>query len=187
MTSIGAKIFERIEFTNSNINTIDEINPISAGQSLGFDYLCTKQDYMDIVKEKDNVSVHYTGTLNNGEIFDSSKGREPLAFTVGAGMMIPGFDKAVVGMKLNETKKVTIAPADAYGEKQDGLVQKVEKSQLPADLQPEVGQQLASQLPNGQQIPVTVTDVAEDSITIDANHPLAGKELTFEIEVVTIN
>lgn len=142
---------------------------------------------MDIVKEKDNVSVHYTGTLNNGEIFDSSKGREPLAFTVGAGMMIPGFDKAVVGMKLNETKKVTIAPADAYGEKQDGLVQKVEKSQLPADLQPEVGQQLASQLPNGQQIPVTVTDVAEDSITIDANHPLAGKELTFEIEVVTIN
>ena len=142
---------------------------------------------MDLVKDQDAVTVHYTGTLDNGEIFDSSKGREPLAFTVGAGQMIPGFDQAVVGMKLNEVKTVTIPAEDAYGEKKDDLLQKIGREQLPEGMQPEVGQQLASQMPNGQQIVVTVTDVANESITIDANHPLAGKALTFEIELVSIN
>lgn len=142
---------------------------------------------MDKVKDKDKVSVHYTGTLADGEVFDSSKGREPLSFTVGEGQMIPGFENAVRGMGINETKTVTIKSEDAYGELREEMVQKIDKSQLPPDLEPEVGQQLASTLPDGQQIIVRVTDVSDSHITIDANHPLAGKELTFEIEVVSIN
>lgn len=141
---------------------------------------------MDIVQEKNNVSVHYTGTLENGEIFDSSRDREPLSFEVGAGQMIPGFEKAVKGMKLNETKKITIEPSDAYGELKPDMVQKINKEQLPPELTVHVGQQLTSQMPDGQQIVVTVKDIAEDEITIDANHPLAGKTLNFEIEVVDI-
>jgi FKBP-type peptidyl-prolyl cis-trans isomerase 2 len=142
---------------------------------------------MSKVKEKDNISVHYTGTLSNGEVFDSSANRDPLAFTVGAGQMIAGFDNAVVGMELNEKKSVTIPAEEAYGEVKPEMVQKISKEQLPPDLNPQVGQQLASQLPSGEQIVVTVAEVAEDGITIDANHPLAGKDLTFEIEVVSIN
>lgn len=142
---------------------------------------------MSKVKEKDNISVHYTGTLSNGEVFDSSVNREPLAFTVGAGQMIAGFDSAVVGMELNEKKSVTIPANEAYGEVKPEMIQKITKDQLPPDLQPQVGQQLASQLPSGQQIVVTVSEVTEEGITIDANHPLAGKDLTFEIEIITIN
>ncbi len=141
---------------------------------------------MDLVQEKNNVSVHYTGTLENGEVFDSSRDREPLSFEVGAGQMIPGFEKAVKGMKLNETKKITIEPAEAYGELKPDMVQKISKEQLPPELEVHVGQQLASQMPDGQQIVVTVKDIADDEITIDANHPLAGKTLNFEIEVVDI-
>jgi FKBP-type peptidyl-prolyl cis-trans isomerase SlpA len=142
---------------------------------------------MEKVKDNDKVSVHYTGTLQSGEVFDSSKDREPLSFTVGQGQMIPGFENAVKGMALNEKKSVTIAPEDAYGEVRPEMVQKINKSQLPPDLEPHVGQQLASQLPSGEQIIVTVKEIEDASITIDANHPLAGKELTFEIEVVEIN
>lgn len=142
---------------------------------------------MEKVKESDKVSVHYTGTLNSGEVFDSSKDREPLTFTVGEGQMIPGFEEAVRGMEVNESKKVTLSPENAYGEVKEEMVQKISKDQLPPDLEPNVGQQLASQLPNGQQIIVRVTDVEDDHIVIDANHPLAGEELNFEIEVVSIN
>lgn len=141
---------------------------------------------MDIVQEKSNVSVHYTGTLENGEVFDSSRDRDPLSFTVGEGQMIPGFENAVKGMKLNESKKITIAPEEAYGAVRPDMVQTITKEQLPPELQVHVGQQLASQMPNGQQIIVTVTDVTETEITIDANHPLAGKTLNFDIEVVKI-
>lgn len=141
---------------------------------------------MDLVQEKNNVSVHYTGTLENGEVFDSSRDREPLSFEVGAGQMIPGFEKAVKGMKLNETKKITIEPSEAYGELKPDMVQKISKEQLPPELEVHVGQQLASQMPDGQQIVVTVKDITEEEITIDANHPLAGKTLNFEIEVVDI-
>ena len=141
---------------------------------------------MDIVQEKNNVSVHYTGTLENGEVFDSSRDREPLSFEVGAGQMIPGFEKAVKGMKLNEIKKITIAPSEAYGELKPEMVQKITKDQLPPELTIHVGQQLASEMPDGQQIIVTVKEIADDEITIDANHPLAGKTLNFEIEVVDI-
>ncbi len=151
-------------------------------------YICGKLIHcMDLVKEKDQVSVHYTGTLENGEVFDSSKERDPLSFTVGAGQMIPGFDNAVKGMKLNEVKKVTIPAGEAYGEPRPELVQEVSKEQLPEGLEPHVGQQLASELSNGQQITVYVTDVKPEKIVVDANHPLAGKDLNFEIEVVKID
>jgi len=142
---------------------------------------------MEIVKENDQVSVHYTGTLDNGEVFDSSKGREPLAFVVGAGQMIAGFDEAVEGMKLNEVKKVRMEASQAYGEVNEDMIQKIDRKQLPEDLKPAVGQQLVSQSPDGHEMVVTVTASDEDSITIDANHPLAGKALTFEIELVSIN
>lgn len=141
---------------------------------------------MEIVKDEHNVEVHYTGTLENGEVFDTSREREPLAFTVGAGQMIPGFEKAVRGMKLNETKKVTLPPEDAYGEVVPEMVQQVPLTQLPPEIKPHVGQQLSSQMPDGRQIVVHVKDVADDHIVIDANHPLAGESLTFEIEVVGI-
>lgn len=141
---------------------------------------------MEIVQEKSNVSVHYTGTLETGEVFDSSRERDPLSFTVGEGQMIPGFENAVKGMKLNETKKITIAPEEAYGEAKPEMIQTIGKDQLPPDMEVQVGQQLASQMPDGQQIVVTVTDVKENEITIDANHPLAGKTLNFDIEVVKI-
>lgn len=142
---------------------------------------------MNKVKDKNTVSVHYTGTLATGEVFDTSKDREPLSFTMGAGQMIPGFEEAVRGMEINETKKVTIPPKDAYGEVREEMVQNISREQLPPDLTPVVGQQLASQLPDGEQIIVSVTEVADDHITIDANHPLAGKELNFEIKVVAIS
>lgn len=142
---------------------------------------------MDKVKEKDTVSVHYTGTLEGGEVFDTSKDREPLSFTVGEGQMIPGFEEAVRGMEVNETKNVKIEADDAYGQVREEMIQKIDRGQLPEDLEPQVGQQLASQLPDGQQIIVRVVDVADDNITIDANHPLAGKDLNFEIKVVSID
>lgn len=142
---------------------------------------------MQIVKDEHNVQVHYTGTLDSGEVFDSSREREPLAFTVGAGQMIPGFEEAVRGMKLNETKKVTLDPEQAYGEVVEEMIQKVPMEQLPPEIKPHVGQQLSSQMPDGRQIVVHVKDVQEDHIVIDANHPLAGQSLTFEIEVVGIN
>ena len=138
-------------------------------------------------KENDKVKVHYKGTLSNGEVFDSSEGREPLEFTLGAGQMIPGFDKGVHGMEVEETKTITIPAADAYGEPREELKQEVQKSQLPPEIKPEVGLKLVTQAPNGQQIPLVVTEVKEDSIVVDSNHPLAGKDLTFEITLVSIN
>lgn len=141
---------------------------------------------MSVVKNNDTVKVNYTGTFSNGEVFDTSKGREPLEFKVGAGQMIPGFEKAVLGMALDEVKNITIPAAEAYGEPNDEMLQKISKDQLPPDLKPEVGQELASTLPNGQQMIVKVAEVNEDSIVIDANHPLAGKDLNFEIQVMEI-
>lgn len=141
---------------------------------------------MSQVKKNDKVKVHYTGRLTSGEQFDSSAGREPLEFTVGAGQMIKGFDEAVEGMALNEKKTVTLAPENAYGPVYDQLINKVERKQLPSDMNPEIGQNLVASSPDGQQTRVVVTAVEEDTITIDANHPLAGKELVFDIELVEI-
>lgn len=141
---------------------------------------------MSTAKKNDTVKVHYTGTLSNGEVFDSSREREPLEFTVGGGQMIAGFDAAVDGMALDEVKEVTIAAADAYGERNEDMIQEVPRIHLPEDMQPEVGQTLVASGGQGQQMHVVVTDVADDHIIVDGNHPLAGKDLTFEIELVAI-
>ena len=142
---------------------------------------------MSEVKKGDKVKVHYTGKLQDGSIFDSSVNREPLEFEVGAGMMIAGFDNAVNGMKVGDKKTADIPATEAYGEKNEEMVVSVPKTQLPPDLKPEIGQQLSMQQPDGQPLPVVVTKVEEESIEIDANHPLAGKDLTFEIELVEIS
>lgn len=142
---------------------------------------------MSQVKKDDKIKVHYTGTLTSGEVFDSSVGREPLEFQVGAGMMIPGFDNGVVGMSLNEKKTIEIPAAEAYGEKIDGLIQEVPMDQLPEEIKPEVGMPLMAQLPDGRQQQLVITEVNEDLIVVDGNHPLAGKDLVFEVEVVEIN
>ncbi|MBI5781073.1 MAG: peptidylprolyl isomerase [Rhodocyclales bacterium] len=137
-------------------------------------------------KAGDTVQVHYTGKLDDGSVFDSSTGRDPLEFTVGAGQVIPGFEQAVEGMAVGQTKTVTIPAAEAYGDRVTEAVLQVPREQLPPDLEPEVGQQLVMQSREGRQIPIVVVEVTEDSITIDANHPLAGRDLTFEIELVAV-
>jgi len=137
-------------------------------------------------KVGDTIRVHYTGTLDNGTVFDSSIGREPLQFTIGLGQMIPGFDKGVVGLNLNESKTITIPADQAYGQYRADLVQVAARDQLPPDSELEVGQVLQASQPNGQIILVTVTNVTDTDVTLDANHPLAGKNLTFEIQLVEI-
>lgn len=141
---------------------------------------------MSVAKKNDTVKVHYTGKLTSGEVFDSSVDREPLEFVLGAGMMIQGFDKAVDGMALNEKKSITIAPEEAYGPVNNDLMQQVPRTQLPEEMKPEVGQMLVAHSPEGQETHVVVAQVADDHIIVDANHPLAGKELAFEIELVEI-
>jgi len=137
-------------------------------------------------KEGDTIRVHYTGTLDNGTVFDSSVGREPLQFTIGLGQMIPGFDKGVEGLNLSESKTITIPADQAYGPYRADLVQVVARDQLPTDSELEVGQMLQASQPNGQIILVTVTNVTDSNVTLDANHRLAGKNLTFEIQLVEI-
>lgn len=134
----------------------------------------------------DTVRVHYTGTLDDGSRFDSSEGRAPLEFTVGGGQVIAGFDEAVLGMEPGQTRTVTIPAEEAYGERNDEMLLRVERDQFPSEIEPEVGQQLQLTLSNGQQVPVQIVEVAEDVVTLDANHPLAGEALTFEITLEEI-
>ncbi len=141
---------------------------------------------MATIKKGDTVKVHYTGTIADGTVFDTSKEREPLEFTLGEGKLIPGFEKAVEGMDVGDSSKVTIPSDEAYGEKKDDMVIDVERSQIPPDIQPEVGQQLQIQQKDGGAIPVVITDVTEETVKLDANHPLAGEDLTFDIEVVEV-
>lgn len=141
---------------------------------------------MTQAKSGDTVRIHYTGTLDDGTEFDSSAGRDPLEFALGSGQVIAGFDNAVDGMAVGEKKSVTIPPAEAYGERHEQLVQEVPKSALPDEISPQVGMQLQSQSPEGNVMNLVVTDVSEESITVDANHPLAGQALTFAIELVEI-
>ena len=138
------------------------------------------------VEQNKNVSVHYTGKLKDGSVFDSSVDREPLNFTVGEGKLIPGFEQGIVGMGVNEKKLIEIPFNEAYGEVKEELIQEVSKSNLPSDLTPEVGMQLQSNGQDGSTILVTIVKVEEDKIVVDANHPLAGKDLLFDIEVVEI-
>ncbi len=141
---------------------------------------------MPKVKEGDTVKVHYTGKLNDGTRFDTSSGRDPLSFTVGQGQVIPGFEQGVVGMEVGESKTITIPTDQAYGPKRDELVAEVDKARLADDVKPEVGTRLQMKRTDGQMLEVVITDVEEDKITIDANHPLAGQDLTFDIEVVGV-
>lgn len=134
----------------------------------------------------DKVKVHYHGRLRNGETFDSSQGREPLEFEVGAGQMIKGFDDGVKGMQVGDKKTVEIGAADAYGHREDANMIEFPKDQFPPDMNPEPGMQLMLSNDQGQQFPVVVTEVKEDSVVLDANHPLAGQDLIFDIEMMHI-
>lgn len=139
-----------------------------------------------VVKEGDKVQVAYTGTLNDGTVFDRSNPGEPLEFTVGSGQIIPGFDEAVRGMKLDEEKRVTIKPEDAYGNRDESLVRTFPKSSLPENFLPEKGMVIGLQDQTGKSIPGTIVDIGNEELTIDLNHPLAGEDLTFDITIVSI-
>ena len=141
---------------------------------------------MSQVKENNTVKVNYTGKLSDGQVFDTSEGKEPMEFTLGQGQLISGFAKGLIDMKLNEKKTITISKEEAYGEINNDLIQEVEKTQLPQDMTPEVGMGLVSKTPDGQEMNLLVVEVREESIVIDGNHPLAGKELIFDLEVVAI-
>ena len=141
---------------------------------------------MEQVKSGDKVKVHYHGKLRSGETFDSSQGREPLEFTVGSGQVIKGFDQGVMGMQVGDKRTVEIAVHDAYGAKQDEMIIEFPRNQFPPDMKPEAGMQLMMNNGSGQSFPVTVTEVKEESVILDANHPLAGQDLIFDIELVEI-
>jgi FKBP-type peptidyl-prolyl cis-trans isomerase SlpA len=131
--------------------------------------------------------VHYTGRFSDGEVFDSSRDRtEPLQFTIGQRQVIPGFEKGVTGMSLNDTKTIEIPAEEAYGSYRQEMVLTIEKEHIPQDAQPQAGQHIMLDLPDGRMLPATVVDVADSGVTVDCNHPLAGKDLTFDIELVEI-
>jgi peptidylprolyl isomerase len=138
-------------------------------------------------EDGNTVKLHYLGTLEDGSVFDSSEGREPLEFTLGEGKMIPGFENEVRDMQVGQSKTFTIPAQEAYGVYRDDLTLSVERSELPEGLDPMVGQRMQMQQKNSQPVIVTVTEVTETSITLDANHPLAGKDLTFKVEMVEIS
>lgn len=138
-------------------------------------------------KKGDTVSVHYTGKLEDETVFDSSNGGDPLSFEIGSGQIIPGFETGVIGMNPGDTKTVTIEPEQAYGPYRDDQIIEVGKEKLPEDIDPEVGQRLQVQQQNGQTAVVTVKEVTDSVVKLDANHPLAGENLTFEIELVSVD
>ena len=135
-------------------------------------------------KNGDRVRVHYTGRLEDGQVFDSSQGGEPLEFTVGAGEVIPGFDEAVRGMNVGDTRTVEIESDDAYGPRRDGLVTQVAREAAQFPVEPQVGMHFALPLQDGSQIEVVITEVTDTHVTIDGNHPLAGEKLIFDLELV---
>ncbi len=141
---------------------------------------------MQQVKSGDTVKVHYHGRLADGTTFDSSEGREPLEFEVGSGMVIAGFDNGVTGMVVGDKRTLQIPSEEAYGDKNPEMIVEFPKSQFPEDMQPEAGMRLNMTNGGGQVIPVVIVDVKEESVILDANHPLAGEALTFDIELVEI-
>lgn len=142
---------------------------------------------MKTAQTGDTVKVHYTGKLADGTVFDTSNGRDPLEFQLGQGQMIPGFESAITGMQVGEDKVATLAPEMAYGEAREDLVFPYSRQNLPQDMEVQQGMQLNATVENGQQIQVMVADVKDDHIILDANHPLAGKALTFEIKLLEVN
>lgn len=141
---------------------------------------------MSEAKAGDTVRIHYTGTLPDGSTFDTSSGRDPLEFKLGSGQVIPGFDKAVDGMALGEKKTVEIEAHDAYGPRDPNGLQSFPRDKVPDDIPLDIGTRLQLSTPSGQPVMVTVSEVTEEEIILDANHPLAGQDLTFEIELVEI-
>jgi len=139
-----------------------------------------------MIENGKKVKIHYTGTLDDGSQFDSSAGRDPLEFEMGAGMVIPGFEKGVQDMDVGEKKTIHIPAAEAYGERREEMVMEFERVALPEGMTPEVGMGLQLQGPEGQPIPARITSVGDEAVTIDANHQLAGQDLNFELELVEI-
>jgi peptidylprolyl isomerase len=137
----------------------------------------------DPIKTGDTISVDYTGKFDNGETFDTSKGRAPLKFTVGAGQLIPGFDGAVIGMQPGDTKTVTIEPAEGYGEHDPQRVTKMPRSSVPEGMEVQVGMAVQLSDQAGNPIPAMITELTDENVVLDLNHPLAGKTLTFDIEI----
>jgi len=142
---------------------------------------------MSQAKAGDTVRITYVGTLNNGDMFDSSEGRDPLEFVVGSGQIIRGLDSAIPGMAVGEKKDVAVPCDQAYGQSNPDARQAVPRDQIPAEIPVDVGTQLQMQTPQGQVVPVTVAEVTETEVTLDANHPLAGEDLNFAIEIVGID
>jgi peptidylprolyl isomerase len=141
---------------------------------------------MSNVNKGDTIKVHYTGKLDDGSVFDSSAEREPLQFTLGKGQLIPGFEDGVIGMGVGDSKTVKIPAEEAYGPLKEDLIVNIEKGQVPEHIKPEPGLQLQIKQPDGAMINVLITDVTDTHVTLDANHPLAGKDLTFDLELVEI-
>lgn len=141
---------------------------------------------MATAKSGDTVEVHYTGKLDDGTVFDSSEGKEPIVFKIGESRIIPGFENGVVGMEEGESKSVSLPPDQAYGERVEELQQKFPREQVPPSITPEVGQHLQMKRSDGQTVDVVVSDLDEETITLDANHPLAGHTLHFDIKLEKI-
>ena len=141
---------------------------------------------MEQVQNGHTVKVHYTGTLEDGTVFDSSVDQQPLEFTIGQNQIIRGFEQAVIGMSPGESKTTKVATDEAFGPHREDLVMQVERSQFPEELEPTVGRQIQLGGPSGQTVVATISDVTETTVKLDANHPLAGKNLTFDIELLQI-
>jgi FKBP-type peptidyl-prolyl cis-trans isomerase 2 len=141
---------------------------------------------MSQARNGDTVKVHFTGRLENGEVFSKPKEDEPFEFTLGSGELIPGFEKGIVGMEVGETKTITAPPEEAFGPRHKELIVDVEKTDLPENITPAIGEQIQIRQKDGNPIKVTVTDMNEDTVTLDANHPLAGNTLFFHVELVEI-
>ncbi len=141
---------------------------------------------MTQAKTGDTVRIHYSGRLDDGTQFDSSAGRDPPQFTIGEGTIIPTLEEAIVGMAVGDTDTVNIAAEDAYGPRREEAVQTIERSMIPEEVELSVGGQVQATAPNGQQLVLTVVEMTDASVTLDANHPLAGQDLTFDIELVEI-
>jgi peptidylprolyl isomerase len=137
-------------------------------------------------KTNDLVKVHYTGSLKDGTVFDSSLDRQPLEFKIGQGVIIPGFENGLIGMNEGDTKVISIPPEDAYGHYRDDLVGVIERVRIPNNVTPKIGMLLKIRSPEGEMIKVTVKDVSETGVTLDMNHPLAGKELIFELNLIEV-
>lgn len=145
------------------------------------------EEIMAQAQQGNTVKVHYTGKLDDGSVFDSSANRDPIEFTIGEGRVIPGFENGIVGMNTGESKTISIPADQAYGPHREDMVVAVDKKHLPPDLEAEVGDQLQMRQSDGQPVVVTVADINDESITLDANHPLAGKDLTFDVELVEVS